>query len=140
MNQEPNESPVVAESATAARLTELMLARHVKPRNVKTVLASTCGVKYETVRKWFGPGAISIRSEHLVVVAERFNARLEWLITGSGPMDAPNPSEDDGKEVLDDLRRFVGEYSQRHGLDRIKTASSLVLIASELLPGLKAES
>jgi hypothetical protein len=55
-------------------------------------------------------------------------------------MDAPSPGEDDGKEVLEDLRRLVGDYAQRHGLDRIQTASSLILIASEFLPGLRVES
>ena len=70
------------------RMAALLTARGVKPRSIKPTLAKACGISYEAVRQWFAGETNSIKNEHLIAIANHYKTTVDWLLTGSGEMDA----------------------------------------------------
>ncbi len=69
------------------RMTELLLARGVKPREVRRTLSNACGISYEAVRQWFVGDTANIKNEHLMRIAMVFRTSVDWLLTGNGQRD-----------------------------------------------------
>lgn len=77
------------------RMAVLLTTRGVKPRSIKPTLAKSCGISYEAVRQWFAGETNSIKNEHLVAIAKTYKTSVDWLLTGTGEMDAgPAGSEE----------------------------------------------
>ncbi|SDU13994.1 Phage repressor protein C, contains Cro/C1-type HTH and peptisase s24 domains [Pseudomonas pohangensis] len=69
------------------RMTELLQARGVKPREVRRTLSNACGITYEAVRQWFAGDTANIKNEHLMSIALAFRTSVDWLLTGNGQRD-----------------------------------------------------
>tara|TARA_B100000965_G_scaffold233547_1_gene195599 strand:+ start:459 stop:1208 length:750 start_codon:yes stop_codon:yes gene_type:complete len=70
----------------ADRVRQLLVARGVTDREMKSELADACGIKYQSVKGWFDGTSKSITAVNLAKIARRWNANLDWLITGQGQM------------------------------------------------------
>lgn len=70
----------------ADRVRQLLVARGVTDREMKSELADACGIKYQSVKGWFDGTSKSITAVNLAKIARRWDANLDWLITGQGQM------------------------------------------------------
>jgi hypothetical protein len=89
----------------AERILKLMKARGVPHRKVRSELAALCVISPQAVGDWFKEKTKKISSEYLVIIADRYDTTLEWLVTGKGEMDrvAASLSHDQatGQPVID---------------------------------------
>jgi len=85
----------------ADRVKKLMVARGVSERDMRSALADTCGIKYQSVKGWFDGTSKSITAGNLAKIARRWGGNLDWLITGQGDMFVPaGYSEDERASYL----------------------------------------
>ena len=68
------------------RITNLLIANGVQPRQVRPTLARVCGISYAAVSQWFNGRTNSIKHENLLAIARAFNSTVDWLISGDGEM------------------------------------------------------
>jgi phage repressor protein C with HTH and peptisase S24 domain len=78
---------MLADMNITDRMTELLQARGVKPREVRRTLSNACGISYEAVRQWFAGDTANIKNEHLMRIAMAFRTSVDWLLTGKGQRD-----------------------------------------------------
>lgn len=71
----------------ADRVMLLMKERQVPKRKVRSALADACGITYQSVTDWFDGSTKTISGHHLAAIARKWNADLDWLISGTGKMD-----------------------------------------------------
>ena len=64
--------------------------RNGSPQTNKSI-AEACGIGERAVAEWVRGGGISY--ENAETVAEIFNVRVQWLLTGEGPMDGVGNGE-----------------------------------------------
>ena len=78
------------------RITNLLIANGVQPRQIRPTLARVCGISYAAVSQWFNGRTSSIKHENLLAIARAFNSTVDWLISGDGEMIAGPELELDG--------------------------------------------
>ena len=75
-------------SSISERIEVLLKTNGVATREIKRTLSDICGISYQAVSQWFNGSTKNIESKHLANIAKKYNASLEWLITGTGEMVA----------------------------------------------------
>jgi len=88
----------------ASRLQELVNKRGVPAREQKRNLAAITSVSYEGVRQWFAKDMNTISGAALDKIARVYHCRLEWLISGTGEMDAGDKYTN-GRETRQSARK-----------------------------------
>ena len=69
-------------SPIVRRLQLSMLDRGVPRESVRTVIASLCGISYQSVFHWFNGRTQFPRADYLALVAQHYDIDLGWLILG----------------------------------------------------------
>ncbi|MBK7492708.1 MAG: helix-turn-helix transcriptional regulator [Nitrosomonas sp.] len=69
--------------AFSKRLAELCEEKGLKDRGRQTALRKVCGLKQQSVNKWFNGEAVP-EYENSVALCKYFNCHYEWLMTGRG--------------------------------------------------------
>jgi len=71
-------------SSVSDRIEYLLKNNGVASREVRRQLSEICGISYQAVSQWFNGSTKNIESQHLAKIAKKYNASLEWLISGTG--------------------------------------------------------
>ncbi|MCO8166866.1 S24 family peptidase [Pseudomonas sp. 21LCFQ02] len=116
------------------RISKLVLARkpEVGARGLKRDIATTCGISYEAVRQWYAGDTGNIKNENLVLLADKYDTTVDWLLSGKGEPPRRNglstPAEvavssSAAEKVMEMIRKHAGKSLDTDAQEKIAAAA-----------------